>query len=118
MWRRLSDYFRGLVREAVVAKISVPVEKRAVRHGPASADIADFIPLDWVHCHNAEGQTLIPLQGFDLFRNPIPDEVEYLCLGKIFGERPRILLTGKVSSAAIPQNHVNSVSLAHDLNVT
>jgi hypothetical protein len=100
---------------AIATKVTVPIEENAVGHRSVSADIADFVPLERVHCHNTERQAMVPAQHLNLFSNAIPDKVEHFRLRKIFGERPGFPLAGKISTAPIPQDYMNRVPLAHTI---
>ena len=78
-----------------------------------SANIADFIALEGIDSDNAEHQTVIALQKFQLFGDAIGYEIKYSGFGKILRERPGIPLARQVSAASIPQDYMNPVPLAH-----
>jgi hypothetical protein len=78
-----------------------------------ATDIADFVAFERVNGHHAEGQSMDPAEDLKLLGDAISDKIENSRLGKVFGERPGISLAGKVSAAAIAQDYVNCVPVAH-----
>jgi hypothetical protein len=78
-----------------------------------AADVADFIAFERVNRHHAQRQSMDPAEDLKLLGNAISDEIENPRLGKVFSERPGISLAGKVSAAAIPQDYVYCVPVAH-----
>jgi hypothetical protein len=90
-----------------------PVEESAVRHRSVAANVTNFVPLDGIDRKNAQDQAVIPFKRFKLFSDAIRHEIKHPRLAEILSKGPGIFFAGKVSTAPVPQNHMNRVPLAH-----
>ena len=102
---------------AFVTEERLSVKINAIRHSAFAAKIANLITLQRVNCNHTEHQAVLALKQVDLVGNAIPDEIEYMSRVKIFGKTPGVRVTRKISSAAVPQDNMDRVTLVHGMIV-
>ncbi len=67
-----------------------------------TADVTDFVTIQGIDGDDAQFQSVVSSEDFDLFGNVIGHKVEDARTAEIFGERPQVFLAGEVPAIAIP----------------